>query len=60
MAGNVWEWAEDWYERDKLRALRGGSYLDASSNQRAAYRFRFEPGRWGVGIGFRCARDIVP
>ena len=60
MAGNVWEWAEDWYERDKLRALRGGSFNNGSRHLGAACRDRIAPGLQNDCVGFRCVREVVP
>jgi formylglycine-generating enzyme required for sulfatase activity len=60
MAGNVWEWVEDWYERDKVRVLRGGSFHISAWYLRAAVRGWFEPDYGGSDVGFRCVREVVP
>ena len=60
MAGNVWEWVEDRYEKDKVRVLRGGSFLYDTRYLRAANRLRFAPVIRLDNIGFRCVRELVP
>jgi len=57
MAGNVWEWMEDWYdESNKYKALRGGSWGDKPEYLRCPVRgYDFPYGRFSY-LGFRVVR----
>ena len=61
MAGNVWEWMENYYDEDKdFLALRGGSWLYYDVNLRCAARNFYHPGSRYNYIGFRVLRSQSP
>jgi hypothetical protein len=59
MAGNVWEWVENWSdERRMYKVLRGGSGDLDASYLRSSYRYYNEPEFRLSDGGFRVAREV--
>lgn len=73
MAGNVYEWVNDWYDENyyqkgrlynpqgpdngSFRVLRGGSWFNTAWNLRCANRYYCPPELTNDIFGFRCARS---
>jgi formylglycine-generating enzyme required for sulfatase activity len=74
MAGNSWEWVNDWYseiyyqsspssnplgpDTGQYRVLRGGAWFNYGSNVRSAVRSKNNPTNTYSFIGFRCAHSF--
>ena len=59
IAGNAWEWCQDWYDSDKdSRVLRGGYWVSNTINLRVARRTNYPPDSRGSSLGFRCVADV--
>jgi len=71
MAGNVWEWTQDWYDASyyekapaadprgpdtgTLKVMRGGCWMSGPDAVRVSCRKAELPSTWAPNVGFRCA-----
>ncbi len=62
MAGNVWEWMENYYDKDEdAMALRGGSFYSEAGSLLCSARGINDPGGYLFSLrGFRVLRAAPP
>ncbi len=57
MAGNTWEWCQEWYTEGKYRVVRGGSWINHLNILSCAYRSCSVQAGKDNNVGFRCVKD---
>jgi len=74
MAGNVWQWTDDWYDAKYYvaaertdpkgpatgteKSVRGGAWDKTGLMARVGYRFSVDPKQRASDLGFRCVRSL--
>jgi formylglycine-generating enzyme required for sulfatase activity len=62
IGGNVWQWCEDWFDKNQTRrTCRGASIADSPRNYLlSSSRHPLDPGWYGPNRGFRCVLELEP
>ncbi len=59
MAGNIWEWCQEWYTEGKYRVVRGGSWINHLNILSCSYRSCSVQAGKDNNVGFRCVKDLT-